>query len=163
MQIAALSITFPCASVRQVTRETLFQVAHQYLYYVRCFYTIVFQIGLFLILTIIITTVVAPPRPMQIDFCNPSPCGPGAFCRNGTCSCPPEYLGDPYVSCRPECLSNAECQRNKACIRNKCLDPCIGTCGQSALCEVVNHVPVCSCPEKMTGNPFVSCYPIVQG
>lgn len=91
------------------------------------------------------------------DPCNPSPCGSNAVCNNGQCSCLPEYQGDPYVGCRPECVLNTECPSNKACIRNKCVDPCPGTCGYNALCDVYNHVPMCRCPHGMTGNAFVQC------
>lgn len=96
-----------------------------------------------------------PPQPL--DPCYPSPCGVNAQCQDGKCSCPSEYLGDPYVECRPECISNNECPINLACIRNKCKDPCPGTCGQDAVCSVYNHIPVCSCPERMSGNPFIAC------
>jgi len=98
-----------------------------------------------------------PPEPVADDPCNPSPCGPNAQCRDGVCTCLPEYQGDPYVGCRPECVINSECPRNRACIRNKCQDPCPGTCGENAICDVVNHVPVCSCPPGMTGNAFIAC------
>lgn len=72
----------------------------------------------------------------------------------------PEYQGDPYVGCRPECVLNPDCPRDRACMRNKCRDPCEGTCGQNALCSVVNHVPVCTCLSGMAGNAFVGCSPI---
>ena len=86
------------------------------------------------------------------------------MCRgNGECTCLPEYIGNPYENCRPECILNDECSRNQACIRNKCRDPCPGTCGQSAQCDVVNHIPVCSCPEGLTGDPFANCRPLPQG
>lgn len=61
--------------------------------------------------------------------------------------------------CRPECVLNNECPQNKACIRNKCMDPCPGTCGQNALCEVYNHIPMCRCPQGMSGNAFTQCLP----
>ena len=57
---------------------------------------------------------------------------------------------------------NSDCSRTQACIRNKCIDPCVGTCGQNALCRIVNHVPVCSCPSHMAGNAFVACS-LVEG
>lgn len=101
----------------------------------------------------------AAPTPVATDPCNPSPCGPNALCRDGVCTCLPEYFGDPYRGCRPECVVNEDCPRNKACRRNKCVDPCPGTCGQAALCLVQNHVPTCVCPEGMTGDPFVFCHP----
>lgn len=95
-------------------------------------------------------------RPILRDECD-GLCGQNAVCQNGQCSCISNYQGDPYKSCRPECVSNFECPRNKACMRNRCIDPCANTCGESAICEVVNHLGVCSCPEKMAGNPFVRC------
>lgn len=91
------------------------------------------------------------------DLCNPSPCGFNAICSNGTCSCIPEYQGDPYNGCRPECVVNSECPHDKACIRSKCVDPCPGVCGQEALCDVHYHLPMCSCPPGYTGDAFVLC------
>lgn len=73
----------------------------------------------------------------------------------------PEFLGNPYFGCKPECVLNSDCQRNKACIRNKCSDPCIGTCGSDALCEVINHIPICSCPSGTSGDPFSYCTKII--
>lgn len=95
--------------------------------------------------------------PTVSDPCNPSPCGPNAICKNGDCECLPEYIGNPYEACRPECILNSECPRDKTCLRNKCKDPCPGTCGQNAICDVVNHIPVCSCLAGYIGDPFVSC------
>lgn len=103
----------------------------------------------------------ATPAPVIYEPCNPSPCGPNANCieRNGAavCECIPEYTGNPYEACRPECVLNAECDRSKACLRYKCKDPCPGTCGQNARCDVINHIPTCSCPEGYTGDPFTHC------
>lgn len=45
-------------------------------------------------------------------------------------------------------------------MKNKCGDPCVGTCGIDAKCEVYNHIPMCSCSFGMTGDPFHSCQPI---
>lgn len=98
------------------------------------------------------TTLAAP-----VDPCNPSPCGPNARCDNGICTCLQDYSGNPYESCRPECVLSQECSRDKACLRNKCLDPCPGTCGQNARCDVINHIPTCSCPSGFTGDPFTNC------
>lgn len=100
------------------------------------------------------------PEPVVRDPCNPSPCGPNAQCNDGVCSCLPEYQGDPYRGCRPECVLNSDCPRDKACVRNKCVDPCPGTCGQNAECNVVNHIPMCNCPPHYTGNAFISCRPV---
>lgn len=93
------------------------------------------------------------------DPCNPSPCGPNALCIDGSCSCLSDYQGDPYIGCRPECVLNNDCSLSRACIRNKCVDPCPGTCGENAQCNVYNHIPMCSCLPGMTGNAFLSCRP----
>lgn len=99
-------------------------------------------------------------EPSFDDPCNPSPCGSNAVCNNGQCSCTEEYpKGDPYQSCRPECVQNNDCDRRLACIRNKCGDPCVGICGNQAICEVFNHVATCTCPQGMSGNPFFDCRP----
>lgn len=92
--------------------------------------------------------------------CQPSPCGPYSVCRevNGhaVCSCQKNYVGNP-PACRPECTISADCPQNKACINQKCADPCPGTCGINARCQVVSHNPICSCPPSYTGDPFVRC------
>lgn len=98
-------------------------------------------------------------EPVEINPCNPSPCGSNALCNNGICTCYPEYQGNPYVGCRPECVQNYDCPSNKACRSNKCFDPCIGVCGAEAVCNVYNHVPLCTCPPSLTGDPFVFCHP----
>ena len=96
-----------------------------------------------------------------MDPCNPSPCGSNAICseRNhaAACQCIPEYFGDPYVACRPECIVNSDCPSDKACQRNKCIDPCPGTCGINAACRILNHIPTCSCIDGYIGDPFTSC------
>lgn len=93
--------------------------------------------------------------------CVPSPCGSNAICREqngaGSCSCIQDYIGNPYEGCRPECTINSDCPTNKACIRNKCEDPCPGTCGPNALCQVINHIPTCTCITGYSGNPFTIC------
>lgn len=95
---------------------------------------------------------------MENNFCNA--CGPNSECKQDTCVCIPEYHGDPYIGCRPECVLSTDCAINKACIRNKCIDPCLQTCGQNAICNVFNHVPMCSCPYGTTGNALISCQTI---
>ena len=93
--------------------------------------------------------------------CSPSPCGANAVCKErngaGSCTCLPDYIGNPYEGCRPECVLNTDCPSNKACVRNKCTDPCPGTCGQNAECHVVNHLPQCTCIPGYTGDPFRYC------
>ena len=97
---------------------------------------------------------------IEADPCNPSPCGANAQCNNGICTCLPEYQGDPYRGCRPECVLNSDCSRTQACLRNKCKNPCPGTCGTNAVCNVNNHIPMCTCIEGYTGNAFILCSPI---
>lgn len=97
------------------------------------------------------------------DPCSPSPCGPNSVCRinNGlaVCSCQTGFIGGP-PSCRPECVVSVECPLTQACLNNKCQDPCPGTCGQNARCQVVNHNPICSCAAGNTGDPFRQCFPV---
>lgn len=101
--------------------------------------------------------------PIAKNPCNPSPCGPNSLCReiNGqpVCSCVPGFIGSPPM-CRPECVTSSECPLNEACVNQKCIDPCPGTCGINARCEVVNHNPICSCANRFTGDPFIRCLPI---
>jgi len=52
---------------------------------------------------------------------------------------------------------HSECPSNEACIREKCQDPCPGSCGWGAQCNVINHTPMCTCPEGYEGNPFTKC------
>lgn len=96
------------------------------------------------------------------DPCMPSPCGPNTVCRvsNGVavCECLAGFSGSPMTSgCRPECVISADCARNRACVNNKCVDPCPGVCGYRAVCQVINHSPVCSCPQPLLGDPFTEC------
>lgn len=97
----------------------------------------------------------------HLSPCNPSPCGANAKCeeRNGagSCQCLEEFYGNPYEGCRPECVLNTDCSSNKACIQNKCKDPCPGTCTQNAVCQVVNHRPLCTCLDGYSGDPYRSC------
>lgn len=94
--------------------------------------------------------------------CVPSPCGSNAICREqngaGSCSCIENYFGNPYEGCRPECVIDSDCQQNKACLKNQCQDPCPGTCGQNAICSVLNHLATCTCLEGFTGDPFRYCH-----
>jgi len=71
------------------------------------------------------------------------------------------YHGDPYVSCRAECVTSGDCPSSRqVCQANKCIDPCNGVCGINANCRVRDGTTaVCSCPKDMTGDPFVHCRP----
>jgi hypothetical protein len=95
-----------------------------------------------------------------IDPCQPSPCGPYSQCRKinnvAVCSCMTNYIGSP-PNCRPECMHSSDCNADKSCISQKCRDPCHGTCGINARCQVVNHNPICSCSPSYTGDPFIRC------
>ena len=93
--------------------------------------------------------------------CSPSPCGDQechvfgsqvAMCN--PCSGPHAYNNP---RCRPECLAHSDCPFNLACLGQVCQDPCPGSCGVNARCQVVQHNPVCSCPNGFTGNPFEHC------
>lgn len=92
--------------------------------------------------------------------CQPSPCGQYSQCRvvndHAVCSCIANYIGAPPY-CKPECVVSSECSQDKTCINQKCKDPCPGTCGINARCQVVNHNPICSCNNGFTGDPFVRC------
>lgn len=105
----------------------------------------------------------APVLEQPRNPCQPSQCGPNSQCRNlndqAVCSCQSDYTGTP-PNCRPECVVNSECPQNRACHRFKCTDPCPGTCGINARCQVINHNPICSCPPTLTGDPFSRCYPL---
>ncbi|KAI5642548.1 Bm8 interacting protein 2d-4 precursor [Phthorimaea operculella] len=94
--------------------------------------------------------------------CGPHTCGVGAHCIHGSvrpvCACLPGHSGDPLSQCiRIECVDNSECRSTQSCVNQHCVNPCDGTCGINANCDVRNHVPVCSCPAGYTGNPFSSC------
>ena len=111
---------------------------------------------------LIIKHFVATPRPIEvIQPCNPSPCGRNAECSEqrgaASCTCILDYIGNPYIECKPECTVNSECPNDKACINNKCKDPCPGVCGVHATCHVTNHVPQCTCDPGYAGNAFVAC------
>lgn len=92
--------------------------------------------------------------------CLPSPCGPHSHCRevnyHAVCSCVTNYFGAP-PNCKPECVVSSECSADKACANQRCIDPCPGTCGLNARCQVVNHNAICSCDSGFIGDPFVRC------
>jgi hypothetical protein len=96
--------------------------------------------------------------------CSPSPCGANALCNErdgaGSCTCMKNFFGDPYISCRPECIQNSDCDRSKACENTKCVDPCIGSCGLNAECRVLFHTPQCHCKYGYTGDATQICYTV---
>ena len=75
------------------------------------------------------------------------------------CSCPANFLGDPFTRCYPECTQHEECRATQACFNLKCVDPCTGACGIGAECRVESHKAICSCPKGYTGHPFDRCRP----
>jgi hypothetical protein len=101
------------------------------------------------------------PPSVPVNPCDTLNCGNNALCtvHDGTprCNCIPPYIGNPYSGCRPECMMNNDCLSNLACINQHCRDPCQGVCGVNAVCEVINHIPSCSCLPGYTGEPFQSC------
>ena len=92
--------------------------------------------------------------------CIPSPCGPNSHCKTSNdraiCLCIPGMFGAP-PNCRPECTINQDCPSNRACFGQKCQDPCVGSCGFNALCNVQNHQPICKCFEGYEGDPYSGC------
>lgn len=96
-----------------------------------------------------------PARPACVyDVCkNPciGACGVGADCNlrglTPVCSCPIDFVGDPFVSCRPFTKEDL-CNPNP--------------CGTNAECTLGydkqrRQRPVCICRAEYTGNPFSHC------
>ncbi len=119
-----------------------------------------------------------------------SACGENANCspRNNRaqCTCPEDFLGDPYSRCYTECTRHQDCSSTQvrllfdmekqkllchgvslclsscqACVKFKCVDPCYvpkQTCGDRADCNVRNHKPICSCPRGTNSVAQCSTY-----
>lgn len=106
-----------------------------------------------------------PPGPPP-TACTPS-CGANAECKvvgnRGTCTCLTGFLGRPELGCKPECITSLDCSYDRACVNQRCIDPCVGSCGLGAQCQVSNHNPICSCPKGMVGDPFRICQPSTPG
>ena len=102
-------------------------------------------------------------RPIPPSPCNPPPCGPNSQCTvvsgQAQCGCLVGMIGS-APNCRPECVISSDCPSGTACVNQKCVDPCPGTCGSNAECQVVNHSPSCTCASGFTGNAFADCRPI---
>ena len=153
MQTVGSGTTSPCVSVTLASLETHSlaatdqQVSFLLTYQISCFHMNLF---------------VATSRPVEvIQPCNPSPCGRNADCTElrgaASCRCIRDYIGNPYIECKPECVVNAECPRDKACLNQHCRDPCPGVCGAHATCSVANHAPQCRCDPGYEGDAFVAC------
>nr|CAH7740798.1 unnamed protein product [Callosobruchus chinensis] len=52
---------------------------------------------------------------------------------------------------------SSECSAEKDCINGKCQNACPGPCGTASNCQVKNHRPVCTCPPKYAGIPYIAC------
>ncbi|CAG2055426.1 unnamed protein product, partial [Timema podura] len=98
---------------------------------------------------------------VSTEVCSPNPCHPSAMCEGSPsghiCRCPPGHVGDPFTSgCRPEgnCPNgDSDCPPHSSCLGGRCINPCDGTCGPNALCNVVNRKAICSCPNKFVAGP----------
>ena len=57
------------------------------------------------------------------------------------------------------CANNQECPDHAACRNRLCINPCAydNPCAPNANCRVVNHEPVCTCPDGFIGSPETSC------
>ncbi|CAH0713724.1 unnamed protein product, partial [Brenthis ino] len=50
------------------------------------------------------------------------------------------------------------CRSNQSCVNRRCVNPCDAEpCGDNANCDVLRHLPECTCRPLYTGNPYVSC------
>lgn len=86
------------------------------------------------------------------EQCYPSPCGQNTKCEVmndvPVCTCLPGYVGSPFAGCRHECESDYDCSSSQMCQQYKCTSACsVGTCASTAICDVHNHRPTCSCPK----------------
>ena len=59
------------------------------------------------------------------------------------------------------CESDDDCPDYTACRNRKCINPCAEDkpCAPSAICKVVSHNAVCTCPNGFIGNPQTRCSP----
>lgn len=68
----------------------------------------------------------------------------------------PQNLVEPIVA---GCDGDDECPDYNACRNKKCINPCAedDPCAQSANCKVIDHQPVCTCPDGFIGDPRTEC------
>ncbi len=59
------------------------------------------------------------------------------------------------------CSSDSECPDYSACENKLCINPCAvrDPCAPLATCRVVNHEPICTCPDGFVGLPTTECRP----
>lgn len=77
---------------------------------------------------------------------------------------PPPKEDEP-INPKIECRLNTDCDYSLACVRELCINPCDDDiCAPNALCTICKHIPVCTCPSGMEGNPYGIhlCKPIGQ-
>lgn len=57
------------------------------------------------------------------------------------------------------CSHHDECPDYNACENTICINPCAvrNPCAPLATCKVVNHNPVCTCPDGYVGSPETLC------
>lgn len=97
-------------------------------------------------------------NPCLVDSCGShAECTP--FNHGIECRCLSGFVGNPYVECShlQGCRSDSECSSSEACINGQCGSPC--QCGANALCDVVDHRPICLCPNGYTGDALIGCAP----
>lgn len=85
--------------------------------------------------------------------CRVENCGINAQCvsqnHRGTCSCPANYEGNPYVECSYkalmiptfECYNHEDCPDDRICSNGRCTNPCQNrnACGAEAFCYVQSN------------------------
>ena len=57
------------------------------------------------------------------------------------------------------CANDDECPDHTACENRLCINPCAyrDPCARNAYCKVLNHQPVCTCPDGYIGDPKTEC------
>lgn len=57
------------------------------------------------------------------------------------------------------CDNNNDCPDHASCRNRLCINPCAldDPCSKNANCKVLNHEPVCTCPDGYIGDPTISC------
>ena len=94
---------------------------------------------------------------------SPCDCAPDSICRvinrKPVCACREGLTGDPLVACyKVGCTVDEECPGTHACVNGQCKPVCSpATCESGAVCQGVNHRPICECPPGTKGNPNAGC------